>query len=41
MKKRKILLISIFTIILAIAAMGSSAFFSAEDTAHNVITSAV
>lgn len=39
MKKRKILLISIFTIILAIAAMGSSAFFSAEDTAHNVITS--
>ncbi len=39
MKKRKILLISIFTIILAIAAMGSSAFFNAEDTAHNVITS--
>ena len=39
MKKRKILLISIFTIILAIAAMGSSAFFSAEDTVHNVITS--
>ena len=39
MKKRKILLISIFTIILAIAAMGSSALFSAEDTAHNVITS--
>ena len=39
MKKRKILLISIFTIILAIAVMGSSAFFNAEDTAHNVITS--
>lgn len=39
MKKRKILLISIVTIILAISAMGSSAFFNAEDTAHNVITS--
>lgn len=39
MKKRKILLISLLTMILAITAMGSSAFFNAEDTAHNVITS--
>ena len=39
MKKRKLLLISLISIIFSISAMGSSAFFNAEDTAHNVITS--
>ena len=39
MKKRKLLLLSVLSMVLAIAAIGSSAFFNAEDTAHNVITS--
>ena len=39
MKKRKLLLVSLISIIFSISAMGSSAFFNAEDTAHNVITS--
>lgn len=39
MKKRKIFLISLLAALLAITAIGSSAFFNAEDTAHNVITS--
>ncbi len=38
MKKRKLLLISIIVLILAITAAGSAAFFTAEDRAHNVIT---
>lgn len=37
--KRKILLFSILTICVATLAAGSLAYFTAEDTAHNVITS--
>ena len=38
MKKRKLLLIAVIILVLAVAAGGSVAFFTAEDTAHNVIT---
>ncbi len=38
MKKRKLLLIAAIILVLAVAAGGSIAFFTAEDTAHNVIT---
>lgn len=38
MKKRKLLLIAVIILVLAVAAGGSIAFFTAEDTAHNVIT---
>lgn len=38
MKKRKLLLIAVMILVLAVAAGGSVAFFTAEDTAHNVIT---
>lgn len=38
MKKRKLLLIAVIILILAVTAGGSVAFFTAEDTAHNVIT---
>ena len=37
--KRKIFLLSVVAICLAIAAVGTLAYFNAEDTAHNVITS--
>lgn len=37
--KRKVLLVSAIAICLAIAVSGTLAFFTAEDTAHNVITS--
>lgn len=36
--KRKLLLISILVICVAIAAAGTIAYYNAEDTAHNVIT---
>lgn len=36
--KRKLLLISILAICVAIAAAGTIAYYNAEDTAHNVIT---
>lgn len=36
--KRKILLLSVLAICVAILAAGSLAYFTAEDTAHNVIT---
>ena len=38
MKKRKLLLIAVIILVLAVAAGGKVAFFTAEDTAHNVIT---
>lgn len=37
--KKKILLVAAITICLAIAVSGTLAYFTAEDTAHNVITS--
>lgn len=37
--KRKIFLLSVVAICIAIAAVGTLAYFNAEDTAHNVITS--
>ena len=37
--KKKIFLSAVLTICVAIAATGTLAFFTAEDTAHNVITS--
>ena len=37
--KKKILLSAVLTICIAIAVTGTLAFFTAEDTAHNVITS--
>ena len=37
--KRRIFLIAVITIILSLTALGSWAYFTAEDTAHNVITS--
>lgn len=37
--KRKILILSVLVICFAILAAGSLAYFTAEDTAHNVITS--
>ena len=37
--KRKIFLISLLVIALALVSVGSLAYFTAEDTAHNVITS--
>ena len=37
--KRRLLLAAVITICLSMAAYGTLAFFTAEDTAHNVITS--
>lgn len=37
--KKKILLVAALTICLAIAVSGTLAYFTAEDTVHNVITS--
>ena len=36
--KRKLLMLSVFAICVAVLAAGSLAYFTAEDTAHNVIT---
>ena len=37
--KRKLLILSVLAICVAIVAAGTLAYFTAEDTAHNVITS--
>ena len=37
--KRKLLILSVLAICLAILAAGTFAYFTSEDTAHNVITS--
>ena len=36
--KRKLLMLSVFAICVAVLAAGSLAYFTSEDTAHNVIT---